>query len=90
MLGYCGRDCENCDAYHADTVDKNHCTGCRSEGENAKICGRDCPIRLCAQRKRQAFCANCVDFPCSKLNSLFQMTPEARDQSFMILGITPA
>ncbi len=90
MLGYCGRDCENCEAFHASAVEKNHCTGCRSEGPNANICSKDCHIRLCAQSKRQALCANCIEFPCSKLNRIFEITPEAKYHSYLILGIAPA
>jgi hypothetical protein len=89
MLGYCGRDCETCEAFHASADEGNHCTGCKSEGPDANICGRDCQIRLCARSKRHAICADCNDFPCIKLKNVFDQTPEARHQLYRILGIPP-
>lgn len=89
MLGYCGRDCEQCEAYSPAGDGHSHCTGCRSEGPACHIPGKDCPIRLCARKNRQAFCATCFGYPCSKLKEIFARHPYAEEQLNKLLGATP-
>lgn len=86
MLGYCGRDCEDCESFHAAANESDRCTGCRSEGSTANILGGDCEIRLCAQRNRQPICATCSSFPCSKLDKIFTQNPAAKEHLYKLLA----
>lgn len=86
MLGYCGRDCEDCESFHAPADESERCTGCRSEGRNANILCGDCQIRLCAQRNRQPICATCAIFPCSKLDEIFIQSPAAKEHLYKLLA----
>jgi|GEM_PF-5453482 len=87
MVGYCGRDCEDCEFFHASTADGGNCRGCRSDAPTSDLCTRDCTIRLCAQRNRQAICANCLAFPCERLNRLFLDNRDAKNSLYGILGL---
>ena len=43
-----------------------YCLGCHSDTVSQKMCG-DCEIRLCDAKKSYGSCAECEEFPCSKL-----------------------
>jgi len=66
-LGCCGLDCGLCPRYY--TVGSSRCPGC---------CGPDffskhpsCPfITCCVKKKNLEVCAECNEFPCSKLEGL--------------------
>ena len=66
-LGCCGLDCGLCPRYY--TVGSSRCPGC---------CGPDffdkhpsCPfITCCVKKKKLEVCAECNEFPCSKLEGL--------------------
>ncbi|APG25158.1 MAG: DUF3795 domain-containing protein [Syntrophotalea acetylenica] len=88
MLAYCGKDCEQCEAYAPLVEDASFCSGCRSEGPGCNILGRNCAIRLCARTNRQAICATCSVFPCAKLKELFLLHPDAETQLNRLSGIS--
>lgn len=64
-LAPCGMNCELC---HSFQNKKKPCPGCQAEtGEIRKSC-RNCIIKACD--KKQAYCFECVDYPCKRLQSL--------------------
>lgn len=80
--GVCGLYCGACPIYRAwveqdaerlevlaraygVSIERLMCTGCRTPGT---FCfGGECEIKGCAQAKGVAFCADCDEFPCDRL-----------------------
>jgi len=55
-----------------------NCDGCQSRSQRLfKYCAV-CAIRKCAQDKALTTCAPCPDYPCSELDNIHKMVPEAR------------
>jgi hypothetical protein len=54
-----------------------NCEGCTTE--NGILFGycKVCEIRRCAVSKDVQNCGYCVDYPCDKLDTIFEMVPEA-------------
>jgi len=57
--------------------DVTDCDGCRTEGRLFSGCRR-CEIRKCARQKGIENCAHCNDYPCEKLEKLFNTDPDAK------------
>ena len=55
-----------------------NCTGCRSAGVKTYYCDQLCEIRKCASMKSISTCAECSDYPCSVLNQMLTMAPQAK------------
>lgn len=52
------------------------CKGCREPwGKKFRHC-QDCEVRACARKKLYTTCAECADYPCQKLISLYQTLDE--------------
>ena len=72
------------DAWSSDdfplTIEEINCEGCISEGELFKHCFV-CEVRKCGTEKEVANCAYCTEYPCEKLEGLwnFLQTPQARE-----------
>ena len=82
-FAYCGLYCPSCLVYIASqedpaslqviadrmnkTMEETRCNGCRSE----KLCSYclTCDLKPCAISKGIDFCSQCVEYPCSKLES---------------------
>ncbi len=77
----CGLDCFNCEI-HVDNITPDFqkrvaqtlgksleaipCPGCR-QNRGCKLFSHECETFLCAEEHNVAFCFQCADFPCSKL-----------------------
>ncbi len=55
-----------------------NCMGCLSEGPLFFYCNM-CDIRTCTVEKDLPTCAHCDSYPCEKLESFFQMSPENQE-----------
>ena len=55
-----------------------NCDGCRSAGRKLFYCSDICELRKCCIEKDLANCAACDLYVCDKLNSFFEVAPEAR------------
>jgi len=65
-------------AYHAEIKPEHiNCAGCRSVGVKVQFCETLCEVRKCASGRKLETCAQCGDFPCSRLSDIFKMAPEA-------------
>lgn len=65
-VGACGLDCILCPRYY--TEGKSKCKGCGSEYSYAAI---GCKIfRCCVKERSLETCAECSDFPCSRLDGI--------------------
>jgi len=65
-VGACGLDCVLCPRYY--TEGKSKCNGCGSEYSYAAV---GCKIfRCCVKEKNLETCAECSDFPCSRLEGI--------------------
>ncbi len=52
------------------------CKGCHEPwGKKFRHCA-ECQVRACARKKLYATCAECSEYPCSKLNDLLQTLDE--------------
>jgi len=60
------------------TPESINCEGCLSNGILFGHC-QVCEIRKCAQEKGVENCAHCSDYACGKLEPIFQMMPEAKN-----------
>jgi hypothetical protein len=101
MIGYCGLDCDQCEAFIATQNNDDalrvkvaeewaklynalikpehiNCTGCRSAGVKTYYCDQLCEIRKCATKKSISTCAECCDYPCSVLDHILEMAPQAK------------
>lgn len=65
--------------YDADIKPEHiNCDGCRSTGRKFFYCSDICELRKCCIEKDLANCAACDLYVCDKLNSFFEVAPEAR------------
>jgi len=65
-IGVCGLDCVLCPRYY--TEGKSKCDGCGSAYSYAAV---GCKIfRCCVKEKNLETCAECSDFPCSRLKGI--------------------
>ena len=55
-----------------------NCTGCQSTGVKVYYCDQLCEIRKCAAKKDVDTCADCAEYPCSVLNEMLRMAPQAK------------
>lgn len=55
-----------------------HCTGCTSSTDALFAHCYECYYRNCSHEKKISTCAQCRDYPCEKLQSFFEMVPEAK------------
>jgi hypothetical protein len=75
----CGIDCFNCEIFESNLTDERRariaerfevapaevaCAGCREQGCSLY---KDCPTRACVAERGLAFCSQCDDFPCARL-----------------------
>jgi len=56
-----------------------HCYGCHSDYRCTKICSL-CEISRCAEMKDVLTCAECGNYPCSKIDLYVPQGTEARDR----------
>jgi hypothetical protein len=69
----------SCDQYPL-TLDDINCGGClATEGRLIKFC-EDCEVRFCGFDKNVKNCAHCDEFPCAKLERIWEITksPDAK------------
>jgi hypothetical protein len=101
MIGYCGLDCEQCEAFIATRNNDDalrvkvaaewaksynapikpehiNCTGCQSAGVKTYYCEQLCEVRKCAKTKSVNTCADCSDYPCSALEQILRVAPQAK------------
>ncbi len=65
--------------YHADIKSENiNCDGCKSD--TGRLIGHCyvCEIRKCGMEKKVETCGYCADFPCVRLDFIFNAVPEAK------------
>ncbi len=62
------------------TIKPEHinCDGCLSEGGRLFGHCKVCEIRNCGMEKEVENCAHCNDYPCNKLDFIFENAPEAK------------
>ncbi len=58
--------------------DITDCAGCRAPDDSVFSGCRCCDIRACAHIRTLESCARCSDYPCQKLERIFQEDPGAR------------
>lgn len=56
-----------------------NCDGCVSNGERIFSFCSVCGIRRCGREKRIKNCAYCADYPCEKLDEVFNAYPKAKE-----------
>jgi len=56
-----------------------NCLGCTSDSDCHFGHCSVCEIRKCAKKTQVANCAYCDDYACEKLESFFQLVPDARN-----------
>ncbi|NCC25797.1 MAG: DUF3795 domain-containing protein [Deltaproteobacteria bacterium] len=54
-----------------------NCTGCHSSGVKVHYCENMCEVRKCAVERNVETCAQCEDYPCSRLALIFSHAPHA-------------
>lgn len=65
--------------YHADIKPEHiNCDGCSGDGQKFFYCANLCELRKCAMEKELSNCAACDEYACEKLQSFFEMAPQAR------------
>lgn len=65
--------------YNADIQPQHiNCDGCRAEGRKFFYCSEICEIRKCSLEKGVDNCAGCEEYPCEKLETFFEVAPQAR------------
>ena len=82
MIGYCGLDCEKCDAYIATVNDDQALRekGCRMNGAKTVFCDSLCGIRKCALNKGVSTCGDCPDLEiCPTVGAILENNPAALD-----------
>ncbi len=57
-----------------------NCDGCQSEGGRLFSHCNVCEIRKCGMEKKVENCAYCNDYPCKKLDFIFDNAPDAKDR----------
>jgi len=55
-----------------------NCAGCLSRKEPLFAHCRVCDVRRCAEERGLDNCARCADYACDKLESFFELAPEAK------------
>ena len=58
------------------------CDGCTAKDQRlSEICA-DCGVRVCARERELANCALCPDYPCARLETLWELlkSPRAKDR----------
>jgi hypothetical protein len=55
-----------------------NCDGCLSDGERLFNYCKVCEIRKCGKEKDIMNCGYCGEYPCQKLNFIFNNTPDAK------------
>jgi hypothetical protein len=68
------------------TAEDINCDGCLTKGGRLVAFCNDCEIRACGLERELANCAYCGDYPCVKLNKMFDQTSEARKNLDEIRG----
>ena len=58
-------------------IEQVNCDGCTSEGERFFFC-QSCEKRNCCMERHLENCAYCPDYPCKKLNGVFEAVPGAK------------
>lgn len=58
--------------------DINDCDGCRILSDKLYSGCNQCEIRKCAQDRGCLTCAHCSEYPCDKLQTLFNSEPSAK------------
>jgi len=66
LIAPCGMNCAICKAYLRK---RNPCHGCRDAEQNKPPTRFHCSLRIC-EKRTGAFCYDCEDFPCKKLQHL--------------------
>ena len=59
-------------------ADVTDCDGCCADTGRIFSGCLTCEIRKCAKQRMLVSCANCNEYPCSKLEKMFQEDPEAQ------------
>ena len=89
MIGYCGLDCEKCDAYIATVNDDQtlrektaklwaELVGCRVDGVKTVFCEHMCEIRKCALSKGVSTCGDCPELEiCGTVGAIISNNPVA-------------
>ena len=74
MIGYCGLDCEKCDAYLATINDDQ-----ALREKTAKLfCEQMCKIRKCALEKGVSTCGGCPELEtCPTVGAILENNPSA-------------
>lgn len=54
-----------------------NCDGCVREGRHVLYCST-CPVRQCGQEQGVINCAWCGDYPCEKLQKIFEVAPACK------------
>ena len=54
------------------------CDGCKTPSGRLYTGCRTCEIRTCAREKGCITCAHCTEYPCGKLQRLFESDPSAK------------
>lgn len=54
------------------------CNGCISDSERIFSFCSVCGVRRCGRERRVANCAYCAEYPCEKLNEVFNVYPKAK------------
>jgi hypothetical protein len=57
-----------------------NCDGCRSRNGRLFSHCHVCEIRACATRRDLVNCGHCPDYPCEKLEFIFQAEPKAKQR----------
>ncbi len=57
-----------------------YCDGCMEEGEMYFNHCYECEIRKCVQGKGILNCAHCEDYACEKVEGIFKMVPQAKEE----------
>ncbi len=56
-----------------------NCDGCLTLGGKLMVFCEACDVRKCAFERNVENCAYCDDYPCKRLDKIFNMAPAARD-----------
>jgi hypothetical protein len=54
------------------------CDGCLTENGNLFKTCRVCPVRACGIERHATNCAYCEEYPCQKLEGIFNIAPESK------------
>ncbi len=56
-----------------------NCEGCTKKTDIMSFCG-NCDVRECASERGVENCAHCSEYPCDKLDKIFNMDPGAKER----------